>query len=155
MSKIGKGWQSKINPAFMINIFKVLCLYSFITFHALCNIQYNAQSKERMPGRNYFIGIPSRLVFTYRFDFYNHPEYLRGNNDKSLHQAADNIRKTIDIYNTSMGGEAEVIFLDHRNCRIVLEDTYPKLLPFFDIKIGKFQSDMCRIAEVYELGLIC
>jgi hypothetical protein len=101
---------------------------------------------------NVFRGIPNRLIFIYRFDFYNNPNLLDNVTDKHVINSSKKVKKTIDVYNASWDGSVEIVFMDQRKCRKVLVETFPKLVQYYDIETGKFQSDMCRIAELYQRG---
>jgi hypothetical protein len=108
---------------------------------------------QRNQGEVYSIqSVPPRLIFTYRFDFFHHPNLLEGGNDESLMLSHQNVLKTVNSYNASLNGTAIVVFLDHGKCRQVIEEVFPMLVQYFDIERGKFQSDMCRVAELYKRG---
>jgi Glycosyltransferase sugar-binding region containing DXD motif len=107
---------------------------------------------SRVPYVSPSLSIPQRLVFTYRYNFFDEPLPLEGRLTDSFKATYNNVLSTIRIYISSFNGNAEVVFLDNKRCRRIIDETYPKLTRYFDNERGKFKSDICRISELYLRG---
>jgi hypothetical protein len=96
--------------------------------------------------------IPYRLIFIYRFNLYDNPSLMEGEEKQYFKELYDNVGRTVNIFNSTFKGKASIVFLDNTKCRNVVEKVIPQLLMHFDLEGGRYQSDICKIAELYRNG---
>ena len=100
-------------------------------------------------------GIPHALVFTYKHNVLEtkEPALLYNN-------VMDTVRAYRQLWNGEDGGRgdrdaelAPIRFLDDAACREAIKQSEPRLVPHFDNeREGKFRADICRVADLYNLG---
>jgi hypothetical protein len=66
-----------------------------------------------------------------------------------------NILHTIGVYSTAWNEPSPTVwFLSNDDCRVVINSTEPRLLPYFNKQTtkGMYKADICRVAALYERG---
>jgi hypothetical protein len=96
--------------------------------------------------------IPYRYIFMYRFNLYDNPSLMEGEEKKYFKEFYDNVGRTVNIFNSTFKGKASIVFLNNTKCRDFVEKVIPQLLMHFDLEGGRYQSDICKIAELYRNG---
>ena len=89
--------------------------------------------------------IPHTLFFTYGTNI------LETKEPKLYY---DNVQHTIDMYSQYwLPGSTRVRFLTDDDCRLIINSTEARLLPYFDQEAqGKYKADICRVAALYKEG---
>jgi len=89
--------------------------------------------------------IPHTLFFTYGTNI------LETKKPKLYY---DNVKHTIDMYSQYwLPGSTRVRFLTDDDCRVIINSTEARLVPYFDKEPqGKYKADICRVAALYKEG---
>jgi len=105
-------------------------------------------SRSPTDGGSQATAIPRRMVFVY-----THGNILDTESPPQLHT---NLVRTIESYNKAWNvepGAQDVWFLTNDDCRAILSRNMFQLVTHYDSEPeGKFKSDMCRVAALFERG---
>ena len=138
-SKFMRGMKRHTRPTgcFLSILMTVAC---FIFIYVLLR-------DKDMPPKGGMRTIPPNIWFTYKTNkLQGMPPLLKAN-----------VHKTIRIYKEMLykkwKQDVNVNIYDDTQCRPILAEVFPKLVPYFDTeKKGMYRGDMCRVALLWKYG---
>jgi len=123
------------------------CFFSILMTVACFFLIYVFLRDKDRPPKGGLRTIPPNIWFTYKTNkLQDMPPLLKAN-----------VHKTIRIYKEMLykkwKQDVNVNIYDDTQCRPILAEVFPKLVPYFDTeKKGMYRGDMCRVALLWKYG---